>query len=338
MGTLETILVFAFGAFVLYTLYAVFFSKKKKKEKKTKKSKEKKEKPKKEKKVKPEKKKKEKEEKFDGEKKIEKAFQTNKTQADVKKEEKPAVAPQPSASEEEPALELKKEAPKDKGFKIIRKKSEVKINKKAIKADSRNPSISKVFDKGKRIDGGEEIEEKKDSDLLSIDDFDFLGGNFETFELPPEKSEKNQTSLDLKHYNFREPTFKSHIAQEDDGFPNRTPRLRDRTNFKSHLIVSKDNNMSGIAGVGVAKAIAQAESQANEINYDTNEMIADVTGEVYEDRNESLASIMAMVHGVEPARTSQPVKKTARDKMKDIDAKTLIIAEAISNPKYKKKK
>ena len=81
MGTLETILVFAFGAFVLYTLYAVFFSKKKKKEKKAKKSKEKKEKPKKEKKVKPEKKKKEKEEKFDGEKKVEKAFQTNKTQA-----------------------------------------------------------------------------------------------------------------------------------------------------------------------------------------------------------------------------------------------------------------
>lgn len=335
MGTLEIIIVLAFGVFVLYTLYAVFFSKKKK-EKKTKKPKGKKEKPNKEKKVKPEKKKKEKEEKFDGEKKVEKAFQTNKAPTDAKKEEKPAVVQQP-ASQEEPVLELKKEVPKDKSFKIIRKKSEVKISKKAIKADSRNPSITKVFDKGKRIDGGEEIVENR-QEKLTVDDFDFLGSDFETFEIPQIQKEPVKNNSNLSHYNFREPTFKSHIAKEDDGFPNRTPRLRDRTNFKSHLIVSKDNNMSGIAGIGVAKAIAQAESQAVEISGNTSDMIEDVTEDVYEDRNQSIASIMAMMHGVETGPKEKPKGNTAKDKLKNIDAKTLIIAEAISNPRFKKKK
>ena len=327
MGTLETILVSVFGIFVLYTLYSVFFSGKKKDKEKM--SKKKKEKPVIEKKAKKEKVKKQPVEKFEGEKKIEKVI------LDPKKEEKKVEAKQEEKKEEvkkeaeEPALELKKEAPKDKSFKIIRKKSEIKINKKAIRGDSRNPSITKVFDKGVRIDGGEDKlqsdKEEQDEDIISFEDLE-LFKNVETKE-----EEKKSTKTNLDHYGYREPTFKNHIAREGDGFPNRTPRLRDRTNFKSHLVVSQDNNLSGVAGIGVAKAIHDAEHYTNEINAQTQEMIHDVKTDAYEDRNQSLASMMAMMRGMDYPQTSgvQTKKKAAKDKIKEIDGKTLVIAEAI---------
>ena len=335
MGTLEIIIISGFALFVLYTLYSVFFSNKKKKEKTKKIKKEKEPKEKKSKKPKKDKNekfklfkrinKKEKEEKFDGEKKVERVINPDKPIEPVKEEQK------------EPELTLQKEPPKDKSFKIIRKKSEVKINKKAIKADSRNPSITKVFDKGKRVDGGEEIEEKKDDDLLHINDLDIFGDDFETFMINEDVEEEPKTQ-GIVRYRFNEPKFKEHLTDNMEGkLPVRAPRIKDRTNFGNHLHVSHDNNLSGVAGIGINKAIKQAESQAVNSVQATEDMVEDVFEDVFDERNQSLDSVMAMMRGVSVPEQNRP-PQTPKEKLKSIDAETLIMADALINPKYKKNK
>ena len=100
--------------------------------------------------------KKKKDEQPKGEKKIEQVIKSEKKE--VKEEKK----------EEVPKIEMPEQA--SSGFKIIRKQSKVKINKRALQDGSRNPSVTKVFDKSGRsqfdIDAVESIDREQENDFI----------------------------------------------------------------------------------------------------------------------------------------------------------------------------
>lgn len=318
MSILEKILIYGLIVAILIATYYVFFSiKKKKKEKSDSKEKDKKIK----------KSKKSKDEIKESplvEKKVEKVFKSDKD----KEEEKPTDKP---SQEQEMVLEKQPEK-KAEPFKIIRKKSEVKIHKKAIKADSRNPSITKVFDKnGKKLELDENELEKKDE--------------FSPDELSQIESMENDgvmsgiTGGNPERFGYREPHIKErnvggeYKIEAPIGSPNRAPIIRDRTNFGSHLNISEDGNLSGVVGTGVAKIIDRAERQSEEIDKKTDDMIRNIRMNLLNERREVTGGY-GFSYGQEdfprPSVRTSPIKKA-----KNIDAKTLIIAEAISNPKYK---
>jgi len=278
------VLLIIFGCVLALILGYIFFGgKKKKKNKENKKSKE------------PEK-----------EKKIEPAIKSNKPKEEEKKEE--------------PKQEIKEEKPREKiPFKIIRKQSEVKINKKALKAGSRNPSVTKVFDKnGKKIE-----EQPKGSD------------NQEDLKDAIDKLSLNTDSIE--RFGARDPQFNT-ISSEHEfsivapkGSPNRAPIISDRTNFNSHLNVSEDNNLSGIVGTGIGKVLADIDKTANSVDNKTEEMV-----------NKVRKNFLGIEEDIDPfdifnrrANQNQEVKKK-ENPLDKIDAKTLIIADAISNPKSRR--
>jgi len=282
MSTIEIIVLSSIGACVLFSLYYIFFHRKKKtKDKKSK----------------------NKDDKKLGEKKVEKAIKTGKEE--VKETQKEEV----------------KEEPKKEPFKIIRKQSTVKINKKALKSGSRNPSITKVFDKGRRIDQPEEI---KNEDL------------FDTHDAEKEFTLEKQLPT-VGAFGVREPEINTESTKQEFkikapfGSPNRAPTIGDRTNFGSHLNVSEDGNLSGILGTGVAKAIVDANRVADKADDKTELMIQDVRRNILGIKSDIGAFDYLNLEGLK----NQPKTKA---KLKNIDAETLIIADAIVNPKYKKKK
>ena len=307
MTVLESIIVYSLVAFAAITILSVVFSVIKKQLKKTKEKNE--------------------EKKIEGERKIEPAI---KPKDDPTKKTDPVVQ-----KEEEKVLEKEPPKQKESGFKIIRKQSKIKINKKALNVNSRNPSVSRVFKDGKRID---------EEDVVSTDVSE------ETNQVVKElESEERSgvmpdiTSVNPGRYGFRIQereelnTDKYFKINAPTGSPNRAPIIGDRTNFASHLHVSKDGNLSGVVGTGVAKIIDDAETQIDDIEENTQDMIKNVKTSLFGEKSvfgyksDSFGKLLEMAEKRKETKQQEPIKK-------EIDAETLIISDIINNPKFKNKK
>lgn len=313
MKLIEILILSAFAVLVIIAIWQIFFSKKKKKEKKEKKSKEKKTKQKAEKKSK-EQKEKQKEESGKTVAKIEPVMKSEQKKPEDKKEEK--QEPQKSSQPTEKEKTLEKE-PEKKGLFVIRPKTELKINKKALKNGSRNPSVSRVFDKnGNKIDE-EKVVEEPEEQMHATDIKKKPVERFGTREY--EYSEQNSPEF-----------FKINAPK---GSPLRAPTIGDRTNFTQRLHVSEDGNLSGITGIGVHGAVASAESQSKEIERKKQDMLARVDESL---RNPSFGDALMQYDFSfdEPKETKTRGKKI----LEKIDPETMIIVDAINNPRHKNNK
>ncbi len=231
--------------------------------------------------------------------------------------------------------ESKQEEPKKKeGFKIIRKKSEVKINKKALKTGSRNPTVTKVFV------GGKNVEEEQKAEAIRIAEQNLKAEQLREaqrlagFEDMPFGARENSIETTTTNGEF---SIKAPI-----GMPNRAPIIGDRTNFASHLNVSDDGNVSGVSGIGIAKVIEETQRQANRVDDSTEQMVRNVRRNMLGDNSFEPDDIFEMLRnrrmgGYEPEVQSNK-KQTLKDRAKKLDAETLIIADAISKPKSTTKK
>lgn len=231
------------------------------------------------------------------EKSIEPAIQTDRKKEEPKAEEPPVKVTMP-----------------EQNFKAIRKQSRLKINKKAIKGDSRNPSISKVFANGKKIDEIEESPAPNDPE--------------------PEKTVTYKgVPIEVGRFGAREPEFTDHSVTAE-GMPNRSPRLEDRTNFGSHLSVSEDNNLSGVSGTGIAKVVEKSDSIEKGLNQKRIDVVQNARINILGESpipNDPLAFLQGGGYGIEPE------EKSPKDKLKSIDAQTLIIADAVAKPRGRKR-
>ena len=308
MGALEIILIIVAVLVVLFAFIKIFSSKKKKKAKEGREKKEKKTKG---------------LRWFSSKKKAD--FEQNKKIEKVYKKEEESVL----VEEKEKVLE--KDPPKEKiPFKIIRKQSQVKISKKALKSGSRNPSVSRVFDnKGNMI----EEELKKDEVLLE--------GEEEIREAIVESNEGVMSGIhsqNVERFGVREEyiydiAHKHFELGESDSGPRRKPIIEDRTNFGSHLTVSEDGNLSGVIGTGVSKILEKTEEKVEDVDRQTEDMLENI-------RRNVLGS-MAMRDSFNFSSRDNFEEKKVSSKtvsLKDFDAKTLLIAEAVNNPKNKKVK
>lgn len=320
MGTLEIVIIVFVGLIAIFGLYSIFFSKKVKAIKN--KRKEQKE----QKKAEKLKKKQDKKQSKKGaseaagkERKIEPAVVSKKKQETQK--------PEPEKEEPPAVVAAEPEKKKPEPFRIIRKTSQVKINKKALKNGSRNPSITKVFENGKRIDAVEPQEVEPVSKKVETQ---------ETQEAPVYEIIRE----DVGDFGFREPKYLEESTESGfrivppNGLPNRAPIIGDRTNFASRLTVSSDNNLSGVSGPGINKAIESVNKQTEKIEKKTVDLVEEVRRKLLGERDRLKG---------EPSFNGQSYEefmvdnsKNATSKFKNIDAETLIIADAISNPKYKK--
>jgi len=283
MSTVEILILTAIGLVVVSSLCFIFFKRKKKVKTK-------------------------KEEANVGEKKVEQAIKPKVDKKDEEDKEK-------NKDDDE---EAKKEKALEKTpFKIIRKQSEVKINKKALKNGSRNPSITKVFDKeGNRVDLSKEEELQEEIIEDKID---------EKFERVSEER------FSARDYNISDESSEhEYKIVAPKGSPNRAPIIQDRTNFGSHLHISDDGNMSGIIGTGVKEIIENVDDHSENIEQRTHDMIRNVHKSLF-DEMDYLDRYQSFQQDYESDN------ETPKDKLKNIDAQTLIIAEAISNPKGKRK-
>lgn len=235
-----------------------------------------------------------------------------------KVEEEPKAEPkiEPAIKSDRKPVEKKEEEPvkvtMPEQFQIIRRKSKVKINKKAIKGDSRNPSITKVFVDGKRVDEPPKEQTAPAKPKTTIADI----------------IKKQQSSA---RYGAREPEFKD-LSKAEITAPNRSPIIGDRTNFASHLNVTSDNNLSGVAGTGVAKALAESESRGKDIDKRTQDLVQSIKQNMLSQQDSSNSLLI----GINPPFSNNNADLKPASKLKNIDAKTLIIAEAINNPKSKR--
>ena len=232
-----------------------------------------------------------------------------------KKGEKSEEAPEKTAPTEE-----KPQEKKDRSFKIIRRQSEVKVSKKALKSGSRNPSITKVFENGKRIDQPElpeETQENMDNGMKKNQDQ----------ETPKQKQPLERffaRDIDYSETNTQE-EFKIH-AKEGERF--RVPMLKDRSNFGSHLDVDKDGNLSGVRGIGIHSAVSKANSQIADIEKKNKDMLERV-------QRDLLANSMDIpIFGDNEIQNKKPTSNI----LDKIDSETLLLADAINNPKFKTKK
>ena len=233
-----------------------------------------------------------------------------------------------SAAPQKHEGEKKKE---DVPFKVIRKQSKVKISKKALSSGSRNPSVTKVF--GKKVDEEEKTEEQIKQEPPKE-------------EQPPVIQEKPQTEkkkpvvverFGVKDYEYKETnTQTSFKIEAPDGSPNRSFELKSRSDFGSHLNVSEDGNLSGVVGIGIGKAINSVEDQLDEIENKSQKLIQNARSslrlgdDLFDD--EIFESRFRIGMQQEQQQNVSPKKE---DVLKNVDIKTLIVAEAIANPKYK---
>lgn len=215
----------------------------------------------------------------------------------------------PEEVQEEKKIEVK-EPNENHGFKIIKKQSKVNINKQALKNGSRNPSVTKVFDRNKKTE--EKIE------IQPIEDF--------KEEYKPEKKVERFGAREIDYSIINKGVEFSINNQKGD--LNRAPIITDRTNFNSHLNVSEDGNISGVIGTGIGKSIQMAEQIEKKVDDDTDKMIANIK------RN-----FLSIEDDINPFdRTGRRVseeKQKNKSTLSQLDAKTLILADMINNPKYK---
>lgn len=267
---------------------------------------------------------------FGGKKKNKKEKKKEKkaeTESKEKKIEQAIKSNRPNAPKEEVKEEEKKVQPQEqeaqKGFRIIRKKSQVKINKKALHSGSRNPSVTRVFDKnGKKI--GEEVkEEKKQKEI----DFEQTFKKLEQEEVGRFGARQIDYNVVNDGANFR--------INNPEGTNNRAPIITDRTNFKSHLNETNVNNPYSISGIGVKQAIDKAEMQAATVDDDTEEMVRNIKRN-FLGVEEDVDPFETIRRRMERQKESENKTDNNENPLKKIDAKTLILADAISNPKYKK--
>lgn len=253
-------------------------------------------------------------------KKKEKKNETKKTDSKTKQEKgkaggekkiEPALkkkTAEPEKVEEEKTLE--KEQPKEKEkFHVVRRKNELKINKQALKSGSRNPSVTRVFDKNGKIPTEEKVEEEKK--VAKVE------------EVPEKKPVERFGTRDYEYSEENTSTFFQINAPK--GSPLRAPTIGDRTNFTERLRVSEDGNLSGVLGIGIHGAVAQAESQAKAIDDKNKEML---------DRVDD--SLNGQLFGDLYAGLGQEEKPKGKSPLEKIDAETLILVDAINNPRHKK--
>lgn len=239
-----------------------------------------------------------------------------KSEKGAEKKVEPALKSKSTEPEkvEEKEKTLEKDSPKEKEkFHVIRKKNEIKVNKQALKSGSRNPSVTKVFDKNGKIKTEEEKaeEEKKSVDL----------------------NEEIQEKKPIERFGTREYEYSENNTSNffqinaPKGSPLRSPTIGDRTNFTERLRVSEDGNLSGVSGIGIHGAISQAESQAKDIEDKNKEMLDRVddslNGQLFGDMFSNF--------------TSKENNSGMANPLDKIDAETLILVDAINNPRHKKK-
>ena len=320
MGTLEIVIIVFVGLIAIFGLYSIFFSKKVKAIKnKRKEQKEQK---------KAEKLKRKQDKKQSKKGASEAAGKERKIEPAVVSKKKPETQ-KPELEQQEPPAVVATEPEKKKPepFRIIRKTSQVKINKKALKNGSRNPSITKVFENGKRIDAVEPQEVEPVSKKVETQ---------ETQEAPVYEIIRE----DVGDFGFREPKYLEESTEggfrivPPKGLPNRAPIIGDRTNFTSRLTVSSDNNFSGVSGPGINKAIESVNKQTEKIEKKTVDLVEEVRRKLLGERDRLKGEPSFNGQGYEEFMVDNT--KNATSKFKSIDAETLIIADAISNPKYKK--
>ena len=315
MNLIEILLIFGFGALVIVAIWQIFFSKKKKKDKKEKKPKEKKAE-----KEKPDSKPKEdktKQKQGSGKEqpKVEPVVKSAEKKDDKQKEDKSEPAKTESV-EKEKTLEKEKEK---KGLYVIRPHTELKINKKALKNGSRNPSVSRVFDKnGNKIEIEQEEKIQEPEEQVHATDV----------------KKKPVERFGTREYEYSEqndPWFFQINAPK--GSPLRAPTIGDRTHFTERLHVSEDGNLSGITGIGVHGAIASAESQAKQIEQKNQEMLSRVDDSL---RNPNFGEALMQYGGsFEEKKNTKSRGEKILDK---IDPETMIIVDAINNPRHKNNK
>ncbi|MBQ7466896.1 MAG: hypothetical protein IJS74_02360 [Clostridia bacterium] len=287
MTTLELLIIISVAVIAVFSLLTIFFRKRKKTAPADKKT--------------------------ETEKKVEPVYKKDEKKEDNKGDEK-------KDAETEQKTEGKKPEEKE-GFKIIRKQSKVKINKKALTSGSRNPSVTRVFGK----DVLKETEEAKSKEKV-IDVKEDI-----TKEVKPIER------FGVKEYEYSETNtpeeFKINAPQ---GSPQRSFKLQHRE-FGPHLTVSEDGNLSGVVGVGIKKSIESATSQVKEIEKKNEDLIRRAQGAINlnQDDDDDLDFFQRrmMEMNFDIHQGSQP--KDAKELLKNIDTKTLIVAEAIANPKYK---
>lgn len=229
----------------------------------------------------------------------------------------PAIKPSEKKAEPEPQEEPVKVTMPSESLKALRRQSQVKVNKKALKGDSRNPSVTKVFVDGKNV----EEEAKAQAEAAAA------AAAAAAVAEEQVKYKGAPIAKDVGRFGAREPEFVDHTVSEQ-GMPNRTPTIGDRTNFGSHLNISKDNNLSGVSGTGIAKAVEQSENAGKDIDERTAALVQSVR-----------MNMLGDTSGFDDSsfwQDSSPEKKTPNQRLKEIDAKTLIIADAVANPKSKK--
>lgn len=226
-----------------------------------------------------------------------------------------------SKESEDIAPKTEKQPEEKEPFKIIRKKSKVKINKKALTSGSRNPSVAKVFGKDAPK---EEKENTEEQELVES-------------EVQINEEPKPIERFGVKEYEYSETnTAENFKINAPKGSPSRSFELNKRE-FGSHLNVSEDGNLSGVVGIGIKKSIESATNQIKEIEKNNDNMIRRAHGALninsinHDDMDYFERRIREMNYDINEKTT----KKDPKDFLKDIDAKTLIVAEAISNPKYK---
>jgi len=349
MSTIEILIIIAISGFVLFIIclllgvdFKKLFSAKPKS-----KDKPKKEKPKKTKKNKPIKEKvkenKKQKESVPSNSRIEKVSgkDAGKTIEEIEQEKKP-LENQTSSKVEMP----------DKGFKIT-KKGVAKIHKKALERDSRSmakiePAIVKTKD---GFESSEQVKYESFDDLLnkmkSIGDPDALDDEtFRKMFLSNQNTSDESEKLDfddemsddfvslesssegdidrrLKHFSIDG----KHLGENvNDGFPQRRPMLPDHIDFTERITGRYENIRMG----DVSNRLAPVEDASNE----------NKSNQISEKEDESDEDIFAKIMERRRREMGLEIGKNAPDEenedIKDFDMETLVVADAIMNPSYKK--
>lgn len=241
--------------------------------------------------------------------KIEPAMKKQENPKEEKKEE------QKQPEEKEKTLEKQPEE-KDKKLHVIRRKSELKINKKAVSVQGRDPSISRVFDKNGKNLIEEEKKQKEQKQEVKVEE---------------KKEKKPVERFGTREYEYSEQNTSTFFQiNAPKGSPLRAPTIGDRTNFTERLRVSEDGNLSGVSGIGLHGAVKNANSQARVIEEKNQEMLERVDQSL---RNPEFGEALFQYSSFGEPREKKSKGQTIVEKL---DAETLIIADAINNPRHKK--
>lgn len=228
--------------------------------------------------------------------------------------------------EQETSEEEKKDV--NEGFKIVKRQEGTKINKKALDTQSRNPSVTKVFGKDSEAEKQKQQEQEEQAKIKEMQTAERTWKSKKIEPFFPKDYEYSEVNTDN--------LFKIVTPY---GQPVRTPEINSRSQFGSHLNISEDGNLSGVVGIGLDKALDSAESQLKDIESKNQQMIRRAHGSVnIEDMVDDFDYFERRLMQMREGMDMPSEKSNKKINLKDLDPKSLIVAEAIANPKYKKKK